>query len=280
MIATLCIFLSAAAEIHIGPVTDILIQDGQVFSCSQAGLIRGVGDDAEILYEADFRIYELAPAPGGGIFIAGGKPGEAGIVGKWSLYDDFGPREVGDDLVYSISVHSNDVKLALANGRIRGLEDPETTAEHTASARVVRHCPDGKLVASGGMDRSVILKSDEKKIVLQDHTAAVDCLAFSPDGKMLVSGARDGKVRIHSIDGKLVRTYNCDHGEISAIVWTNDRLVAGTIDGHLLELSESSDSVEVLRSISTGIHSLAADSDDRIYIGTLGRLIRESPAVP
>lgn len=275
MIATLCIFLSAAAEIHIGPVTDILIHDGQVYSCSQAGLVRGVDEGAEILYRADYRICALASAPGGGVFAAGGKPGELGIVGKWSLWDDFEPRVVGEDLVYAISVHHNDVRVALADGRIRELFELETSAEHTAPARVVRHSPDGKIVASGGMDRSVILDSDDEKIVLQDHTAEVDCLAFSPDGKMLASGARDGKIRIHSIEGKLIRTYNHD-AEISAISWTEDRLLAGTIDGHLLQLSQNSDSIEVLHRYSTNIYSLAVDADGLIYIGAFGRLIKAS----
>jgi WD40 repeat protein len=62
--------------------------------------------------------------------------------------------------------------------------------------------PDGKLLASGEVDRKVRLwdASTGKQIgILEGHTKQVAALAFSPDGKTLFSGGYDRSIRLWDV---------------------------------------------------------------------------------
>jgi WD40 repeat protein/energy-coupling factor transporter ATP-binding protein EcfA2 len=66
---------------------------------------------------------------------------------------------------------------------------------HTGSVFSLAFSPDGKMLASGSADKTIILwdvaSSQQLGEPLNGHSAGVTSVAFSPDGKMLASGSAD-----------------------------------------------------------------------------------------
>jgi WD40 repeat protein len=90
---------------------------------------------------------------------------------------------------------------------------PHSLKGHTHSVRSVTFSPDGALLASGSLDKTVRLwrVSDGTPVrTLEVHTswhAGVTSVAFSPDGALLASGSDDKTVCLWRVaDGTLVRT--------------------------------------------------------------------------
>jgi WD40 repeat protein len=64
---------------------------------------------------------------------------------------------------------------------------------------VVTFSPDGKTLASGGLDQMVKLwdvETGQEKATLKKHIGQVLALAYSPDGKTLASGASGGPIKL------------------------------------------------------------------------------------
>ena len=80
---------------------------------------------------------------------------------------------------------------------------PQRTLKHHAIAGRVAFAPDGKTLATGLSDGTIVLWDSETGTRLEEvkgHQRQVTSLAFSPDGRTLVSGAFDGTMKLWRIE--------------------------------------------------------------------------------
>jgi hypothetical protein len=107
-------------------------------------------------------------------------------------------------------------------GRSRKIE----ARGHSDSILAAALSPDGKLLATGGYDRKVLIWDVSKGTILrtlQEHTDAVTGVSFAPDGKRLASCSWDRTVRIWDWNAaKRVLTLSEATAELNAVAFTPD----------------------------------------------------------
>jgi WD40 repeat protein len=300
LIANVCIALASVAvsssELvrHAGPVSDILVHQGNVYSVSQSGIFKGVNEERKLWFRPSFRATSMG-AQGSLFFVGGGDPGLAGWIAVVDLEgDQIRMLRVADDLVYDVSVHPGGklAAFACADNRVMTVSFPELKESslrewhrHTAAARAVAFSPNGSHLASGGLDALVMLSDldgEGTPIQIQDHSGKVESLVFSTDSELVASGARDSKVRLHNMSGRLVRTYSRiaepkgygswgKDGAIWSLAWGQDSngLVAGSSTGGVFRLSTLDSQSELRMEIpEQPIYSLAFGPEGSLLIGT------------
>lgn len=86
--------------------------------------------------------------------------------------------------------------------------------------------PDGKLLASGGADRKVVLweiATGRKVHTLEGHRHDVLKVAFSPDGKILASSGADNLIVLWGVsEGRLLRTFEGHTGAATSVAFSSD----------------------------------------------------------
>ncbi len=98
--------------------------------------------------------------------------------------------------------------------RTKTYDNPEILKGHTGPIWNIAFRPDGKVLASGGMngdrvDNAYLWDADTGKSLrtFSGHTLAVNDVAFSPDGKVLASACDDQTVHLWDVNtGQQIRT--------------------------------------------------------------------------
>ena len=103
---------------------------------------------------------------------------------------------------------------------------PKTLTGHTDCVYSIAVSPDGKYLASGSWDNTVIIwdaKSGQRLKSLEGHSNYVESVCWSPDGKYLASGSRDETVIIWDANsGQKLKTLRGHSDAVWSVSWSLD----------------------------------------------------------
>jgi hypothetical protein len=110
-----------------------------------------------------------------------------------------------------------------------------TLSKHSSSVTSVAWSPNGRQLASGARDTSLILwdLATGRPRILRGHTGEVTSVAWSPNGNQLASGASDKSIILWDVSSGQPRATLRGHtGEVTSVAWSPDgaRLASGAID--------------------------------------------------
>src|SRR5204863_5241476 len=103
---------------------------------------------------------------------------------------DVMPETLWANYFRSSHAPTNQMKITLWD--IESGSPIRTLPGHSGLVNSLAFSPDGKLLASGGMDRSLRIwrvADGEQVLVFSDTHDEVSCVAFSPDSKLVAVGA-------------------------------------------------------------------------------------------
>ncbi|MDP2867142.1 MAG: hypothetical protein Q8O90_12955 [Elusimicrobiota bacterium] len=146
----------------------------------------------------------------------------------------------------------------------------------------VAFSPDGKFIASGGVDNILKLWSLEDGTAVKTfkgHRNFVNSVAFSPDGRRLASASEDGTVKIWDIEGgSCLNTLKGHQDSVWSVAFFPDgeRLASGSTDGTIkLWQASARTPYKTIGSRSGYVYSVSISSDGKyLASGGAGRAIK------
>ena len=134
----------------------------------------------------------------------------------------------------------------------------ETLTDHEKSVRTVAFSPDGKTIASGSTDETIILwdLSQGNQLPhspLFGYSGIVYSVSFSPDGRYLASGYSDGSVYLWNMDSGTAHNFNSNHVmKVTSVTFSpNGNILASGSDDGTIALWNISTKTPIT-SLSTG----------------------------
>ncbi|HEY9808561.1 MAG TPA: serine/threonine-protein kinase [Halomicronema sp.] len=143
---------------------------------------------------------------------------------------------------------------------------------HNSWIRALTISSNGKLMASGGDDRTIRLWDIEKRFrmrsVANTHSDAVTALAITPKGDTLVSGSRDKTIRLWRLPSvNRFLTISAHNGPVNALVITpNGKILASASDDRTVKLwnLDTGKSLRTLKGHKGAVLSLAISPNGKI----------------
>lgn len=291
----------AAANAIAAPITSLTYSpDGSmILAGSQAGVSVHDARSLDTLHRyapAMDNVHDLRFHPGGNLLaIAGGNPGQAGIVElvDWPARTLRQRIEWHDDIIDSVDFSPDGSHWVAASADqvcsvfAASKTKPQTRfTEHSKGVRSARFLPDGKTIVSASRDETLrVWESVSGKTLrtLHNHSAEVHALALRPQagGKlpMIASAAADQTVRMWQPSiGRMVRFIRLA-SEPMGIEWSRDGKqlwaacrdgVCRNVDAERVQIISSEQLSDVwLNDLATGPRQqdapIAGDSNGHLY---------------
>lgn len=138
--------------------------------------------------------------------------------------------------------------------------------KHVGNVYAVAWSPDGHRIATGGLDRSVIVWDARSRKVLSIHTMheqQVNALAWSQDSVFLASASDDGTVRIRGLDRTHIVTGSA--GMVLSLAWSvTGELLAATSSEVICWSPAESWRVRILEGHRGWVSSVRTTADGRL----------------
>jgi WD40 repeat protein len=291
---------NAWAAVDSPPITTVVLSpDGDsILAGSQAGVsIRNAasGEPTGMIACDMDNVHDLQFSPrGDSLAVAGGIPGETGIVEFYSWPQPIRQRriETHDDSIYSIDHSADGSRWAVASGDevcslyLRGADKAARRfTDHSRAVLAVRFLPDSRTLVTASRDQTLrVWNSDSGESIrtLHNHSGDVTALAVKPSPRtesiatglpMIASASADLTVRFwQPTIGRMVRFARVPSQPL-CLSWIagGEQLVVGCQDGQARVIDPLRVAVTQSIDVSPGwLYSSAADSrrDRRVIFGT------------
>lgn len=197
--------------------------------------------------------------------------------------------EEAKKILLSVPVKKRTFEWTFLNARMD--RSVKTLITHTKSVVGIAASKDGKLLASGSADNSIIIWDAATYQIIRKielHKGQVTTLDFSPDGKTLISGSTDKSLRLLDVaTGNEIRNYNPEFKQgIYQVKFSNDGKMLGVaswersstgVQGFAKILDVQTGAL--IQRFDTDNHpasSVSFSADDRkLYTGTWGFQIKQ-----
>lgn len=177
------------------------------------------------------------------------------------------PRVAVTACVFRQELADRQLLLGLSDGRIVTVASKETSLLDSGhrNIKAMLISEDQKTLVSAGSNGSVSwydFREDAIVALLGVHQTEIAALAWSPDGTQLVSADWNGELRIWDAKKRKSVTEASQPDAVSALAWTNDRIITGSWDGRIRVWNVESNQLKLSFSIYTGqpIHDLVVES--------------------